>query len=150
MGHNQPSHHHSLPYRLGCRSGSYLLYAVFSTASFACFFTSVLLSRAAVLRAPPSNLPARQQAVRSGSFLILGYSSLVFRLFGLVLAICGSFWIIVTSIWELVGFFDNCWCEGAVLTWGCRISVFGCYAITRAELFITARERISRALHNYG
>ncbi|KAK4139906.1 uncharacterized protein C8A04DRAFT_40311 [Dichotomopilus funicola] len=98
---------------LGCRSGSYVLYAVLSTTSFICFFTSILFSRAAMLHAQAQGPPAI-----NGLFRGLSICALVMRLLGRIFAVCGAIWIILSSIWELVGFFDNCWCEGTVLALG--------------------------------
>lgn len=100
---------------LSCRSGSYLLYAAFSTISFVCFFASVLYSRWALLRVqgqPP------MMVMSDGWFRVLGSCAVLSKHLGRVFAILGSFWIIISSMWELVGYYDNCWCNGTVLSWG--------------------------------
>ncbi|KAK0751300.1 hypothetical protein B0T18DRAFT_307083, partial [Schizothecium vesticola] len=100
---------------LGCRSGSYLLYGVLSTIAFGLFFLSAVASRGAVLRGPtPSN------ERRSLAFQLLRAAAVVARLGGRVVAVANAAWIVLSSLWELVGFFDNCWCEGTQLSWGDR------------------------------
>jgi hypothetical protein len=95
---------------LGCRSGSYLLYGVFSTAAFLCCVLSVVCSRQALLR-------VQEPGGRGTGFGFHFYRglSVVLTLFGRVLVLGNSFWLVVTSLFELIGFFDNCWCEGVVV-----------------------------------
>ncbi|KAK4461196.1 hypothetical protein QBC42DRAFT_270579 [Cladorrhinum samala] len=97
---------------LGCRSGSYLIYGVVSTVAFGLFFLSVVCSRAALLR-------HQKTGGRKGvAFNVFRALAVGFRLLGRTLAIGNALWLIITSLFELVGFFDNCWCEGVVLVWG--------------------------------
>ncbi|GAB1311470.1 hypothetical protein MFIFM68171_01680 [Madurella fahalii] len=93
---------------LGCRSGSYLLYGTASTVAFLCFVLSVVCSRQALLRVQ----------YRRFSFNLFRGLSVVLRLLGRVLVLGNSAWLVVTSLFELVGFFDNCWCEGVVFAKG--------------------------------
>ena len=99
---------------LGCRSGSYLLYGCLSTFAFALFFLSAVLSRAAVLRAETP------KGRRGFAFGLLRAAAVTARLAGRAVAACNAMWIVLSSIWELIGFFDNCWCESTQLSWGDR------------------------------
>jgi hypothetical protein len=40
------------------------------------------------------------------------------RLLGRLLAVANTIWIILSSIWELVGFYNNCWCDATYLSKG--------------------------------
>lgn len=93
---------------LGCRSGSYLLYGMASTVAFLCFIMSVVCSRQALLRVEN----------RGFLFSLFRGLSVVLRLLGRVLVLGNAAWLVVTSLFELVGFFDNCWCEGVVFERG--------------------------------
>ncbi|KAK0654811.1 hypothetical protein B0T16DRAFT_395707 [Cercophora newfieldiana] len=58
-----------------------------------------------------------------GAFRSAGSSTLAFlavstRLLGRAIAVANAFWIILSSLWELVGFYDSCWCEGTTLSTG--------------------------------
>ena len=97
---------------LGCRSGSYLLYGVLSTIAFFLFFLSGLASRAAVLSRPI------HPGGGSVAFSLLRVAAVTTRLLGRLVAAGNAVWIVLSSIWELVGFFDNCWCQGTEFSWG--------------------------------
>lgn len=108
---------------LGCRSGSYLLYGVFSTAAFLFYVLSVVCSRQAVLRiqGAEEDGPEDEKWRRRGrglAFHFFRVVSVLFRLLGRVLVLGNAAWLVVTSLFELVGFFDNCWCEGVVVIYG--------------------------------
>lgn len=98
--------------KLGCRSGSYLIYGVVSTVAFGLFFLSVVCSRAALLR------HQRTGSRKGVAFNLFRALAVGFRLLGRTLAIENALWLIITSLFELIGFFDNCWCEGVVFAWG--------------------------------
>jgi hypothetical protein len=40
------------------------------------------------------------------------------RIFGHLIVIGNATWIILSSLWELVGFYDSCWCEGTTFSTG--------------------------------
>ncbi|KAM7206481.1 hypothetical protein V8F20_002830 [Naviculisporaceae sp. PSN 640] len=127
---------------LGCRSGSYLVYGLAGTLAFFLLFTSTLFSHAAVLsheaalarmekpdgsnRPPHTADPERQQPQAdetTGPGHYAGLKAWAFlavstRVFGQLVAIGNATWIILSSLWELVGFYDSCWCEGTVLSAG--------------------------------
>jgi len=49
----------------------------------------------------------------------MGVSTLAFlavatRLLGRAVVISNAVWIVLSSLWELVKFYDSCWCEGTV------------------------------------
>ena len=96
---------------LGCRSGSYLLYGVLSAVAFALFVASAAASRAALLR-------AQSGAAGGLTFRVLRATAVTARLAGRAVAVGNAVWIVLSSVWELVGFFDNCWCQGTQLSWG--------------------------------
>ncbi|KAM7188658.1 hypothetical protein V8F33_010523 [Rhypophila sp. PSN 637] len=120
---------------VGCRSGSYLVYGIAGTLAFCLLFVSTLFSHAAVLshnaatvelatRKPPENSGTEEQAEEAarpcpyaGSTIwaLLAVST---RMSGQVIAIGNASWIILSSLWELIGFYDSCWCEGTVLSAG--------------------------------
>ncbi|KLU91738.1 hypothetical protein MAPG_10687 [Magnaporthiopsis poae ATCC 64411] len=98
---------------LGCRSASYLLYGGLSTLSFLLFVLSALASRAALQR-------AQDYQTNSAAFQLMRTAAIAGRLGGRTAAVCSAFWIVLSSVWELVGFFDNCWCESTQLDLGER------------------------------
>jgi hypothetical protein len=121
---------------LGCRSGAYVLYGALGTAAWLLLLTSMLLSHAAMLRYqnlqrdhPSMNFsqnPAREKGRGvyndnyrrySGHSLICGAAVLT-RLLGKLIAICNAVWIVLISLLEFIGMFENCWCSGDVLSMG--------------------------------
>ncbi|KAI9820079.1 MAG: hypothetical protein M1826_000965 [Phylliscum demangeonii] len=116
---------------LGCRSGSHLLYGSLATAVWLLLFSSVLLSHAAMVRyqrelvAHP-HLDLRRPSSSQGRYLrrrthaALCAAAVCTRYLGRAIAVLNTGWIIVTSIFELVGFYENCWCNGAVLGLGAK------------------------------
>jgi hypothetical protein len=107
---------------LGCRSGSYVIYGSIGTLSFALLFGSSLLSHAAMLqhqdmqlrrRYDPYNEETKPPYLRRHTCYRVG--AVVTRVLGRVLVVVNSIWIILISLWELIGFFNNCWCDGVVL-----------------------------------
>ncbi|KAI0593581.1 hypothetical protein F4775DRAFT_577351 [Biscogniauxia sp. FL1348] len=109
---------------LGCRSGSYMIYGVVGTTSFALLFASTFFSHAAMLQhqaiqresvkstdgRPDEQDPSRRVA-ETPCPTLLRVCAVLTRLAGRTLAVFNSLWIIVTSMFELVGFYNNCWCE---------------------------------------
>ncbi|KAJ8119261.1 hypothetical protein ONZ43_g3754 [Nemania bipapillata] len=123
---------------LGCRSGGYLLYGAVATAAFFCLFISSIFSHAAMLRhqelqvdrihtlqrgtiASPGSGRAFGRGSTHGRKLALGHSALRFcavftRMLGRTLALGNALWIILSTIWELAGFYDNCWCDSTYIS----------------------------------
>ncbi|KAK4226204.1 hypothetical protein QBC38DRAFT_237260 [Podospora fimiseda] len=102
--------------KLGCRSGSYLLYGVVSMVAFGAFLLSVVFSKAALVRHESMAMDGRQPS--GFAFHFFKTLAVGLRLFGRILVIGNALWLIITSFFELIGFFDNCWCEGVVFAWG--------------------------------
>ncbi|KAL1839921.1 hypothetical protein VTJ49DRAFT_1009 [Mycothermus thermophilus] len=101
---------------LGCRSGGYLLYGVLSTAAFLSLMGSVHCSRQAILR-------HREEATTGHgglSFQFWRALALVLRLVGKILVVGNAVWLMLSSLAELIGLFDSCWCHGVVFQWGDR------------------------------
>ncbi|KAK5629533.1 hypothetical protein RRF57_005248 [Xylaria bambusicola] len=115
---------------LGCRSGSYLLYGVLATLSFLFLFLSSIFSHAAMLRHEISRAESSDhlyerrvkleteyleaQGLTSSAHTrtnkltfghnVLRFCAVLSRILGRTLAIVNTFWIILSTAWELVGF----------------------------------------------
>lgn len=113
---------------LGCRSGSYILYASLSTLSFLMLFASSIFSHAAMLRHE-----AIQREKVAGNFVsakrispmaptswptFFRVSSVITRISGRAIVVANTIWILLSSMWELTGFYDNCWCDSTYLSKG--------------------------------
>ena len=113
---------------LGCRSGSYLIYGILATISFIFLFSSVFFSHAAMLiyqeklksnpfdpkealKKPTEYTPRN---IRHIIYCILAVST---RIMGKFIAFCNAFWLLLSSLLELAGFYNSCWCLGSVLQW---------------------------------
>ena len=123
---------------LGCRSGGYMLYGSLGVASFALLFTSSLFSHAAMLRHEEIGRRRRrngEEALGSGDSLLsstktvtsrplspsltaLRVLAVVTRALGRILVVANAMWLVLSSVWELVGFYNNCWCDGVFLNHG--------------------------------
>ncbi|KAI1125046.1 hypothetical protein F5Y10DRAFT_279745 [Nemania abortiva] len=110
---------------LGCRAGGYLLYGVLATLAFFFLFISSIISHAAMLRhevlqaggVRNGNVNSQKLALRHH---ILRFCAVLTRMLGRTLAVANAIWIILSSLWELVGFYDNCWCDTVYLSKGPR------------------------------
>ena len=94
---------------LGCRSGSFLLYGVTSTAIWIMLVLAHFLSHFATT--PLRNDLPSQAAKKLSIFL---------RRLGKVFALFNAIWIVVLCIFQFSKFFDRCWCNSSVLWWGNR------------------------------
>ncbi|KAJ3572373.1 hypothetical protein NPX13_g5075 [Xylaria arbuscula] len=127
---------------LGCRSGSYLLYGVLATFAFFFLFLSSMFSHAAMVRHEESHISSSEnlhgsrekqepnqkpnapgsRETPTGKFTfghnVLRFCAVVTRVLGRTLAIVNTFWIFLSTIWELVGFYNNCWCDSVALSKG--------------------------------
>lgn len=114
---------------LGCRSGSYLLYGILATSAHVLLVCSVFLSNGAMLTyqykpkpepkpesKPESNLESRTALRRR----ILCTLAVATRYLGKTLAVANALWIILSSIFELIGFYESCYCTGTQLGLGDR------------------------------
>lgn len=108
---------------LGCRSGSYLIYGILATFAHILLLTSVFLSHGAMLfyqsahKTPSQTTKATPQTrgARHKLFCVLAVAT---RYLGKSLAVSNTIWIILSSVFELIGFYDSCWCTGVVLGLG--------------------------------
>jgi hypothetical protein len=111
---------------LGCRSGSYLIYGILATLAHILLLISVFLSHHVMLiyQGDPRTRRREPQMRQTGvthndprSFHIKWFGRLaVFtRVLGKCLAVINAIWIILSSIFELIGFYNSCWCTGASL-----------------------------------
>lgn len=112
---------------LGCRSGSYLIYGGLATVTFFFLVCSMFLSHAGMLRLQKQTLstPAadgdgdqdqgQHSLRRSCSSLwckLLGISAVILRVAGKLLAIVNAVWLLLSTFFELVGFYESCTCNG--------------------------------------
>ncbi|USP74768.1 hypothetical protein yc1106_02042 [Curvularia clavata] len=109
---------------LGCRSGSYLLYGVLATSAHILLLVSVFLSHHVMLmyqaeRQKGATGP-RYEVPRSAQIKWIGRLAVLMRFFGKSIAVINAIWIILSSIFELIGFYESCWCTGTVLGLGNR------------------------------
>jgi hypothetical protein len=95
---------------LGCRSGSYLLYGVLATSTHVLLLGSVFLSHHVMLVYQKEHKQIKW----------IGRLAVLLRVFGKSVAITNAFWIILSSVFELIGFYESCWCTGTVLGLGNR------------------------------
>ncbi|KAK1980889.1 hypothetical protein LZ30DRAFT_593851 [Colletotrichum cereale] len=96
---------------LGCRSGSYVIYGIVATASCAAMLLSAWLSHFAM-----RGYQNTQKA--TGYLQLCGAVAVVTRLLGQFLLVCNTLWLLIISIFELIGFFDSCYCAGTQLSKG--------------------------------
>ncbi|KAK1962201.1 hypothetical protein LY78DRAFT_749771 [Colletotrichum sublineola] len=96
---------------LGCRSGSYVIYGVLATASCVVMLSSAWISH--------FTMRGYQNApFKTGRLQLCGALAVVTRIFGQMLLIGNTIWLLAISIFELIGFFDSCYCAGAQLSKG--------------------------------
>ncbi|KAI1277671.1 hypothetical protein F5Y07DRAFT_362549 [Xylaria sp. FL0933] len=51
---------------------------------------------------------------------VLRFCAVSTRILGRILAVVNTLWIILSTLWELVGFYNNCWCDSTYLAKGTR------------------------------
>ncbi|KAK2008869.1 hypothetical protein LZ32DRAFT_694453 [Colletotrichum eremochloae] len=96
---------------LGCRSGSYVIYGVLATASCVVMLSSAWISH--------FTMRGYQNApFKTGRLQLCGALAVVTRIFGHILLIGNTIWLLAISIFELIGFFDSCYCAGTQLSKG--------------------------------
>ncbi|KAH9234039.1 hypothetical protein K456DRAFT_1750193 [Colletotrichum gloeosporioides 23] len=101
---------------LGCRSGGYLIYGILSTAACVSLLVSAALSHVAMreyekerFEKPPEN------GVGLGAHICRALAVFL-RLLGCFLLVANTVWLLLISIWELIGFFDSCYCASTELS----------------------------------
>ncbi|RYO19282.1 hypothetical protein AA0111_g10456 [Alternaria arborescens] len=111
---------------LGCRSGSYLIYGILATSAHILLLTSVFLLHHVMLicQGDPRTRRREPQTRQIGvahndprSFHVkwIGRLAVFLRVCGKSLAVINAIWIILSSVFELIGFYNSCWCTGASL-----------------------------------
>ncbi|KAI8934473.1 hypothetical protein NX059_008175 [Plenodomus lindquistii] len=109
---------------LGCRSGSYLLYGILATSALVLLLASVFLSHHVMLeyqRKLQKLVPGVQHKIlRSTKIKWIGRLAVLMRFCGKSFAVINDIWIILSSVFELIGFYESCWCSGVVLGLGDR------------------------------
>ena len=92
---------------LGCRSGTYLIYGCLATLSWLLLLTASLISHELMLRKQAAL--DRRENYRPGK--VLPKLFVVCESSGSFIAGCNAIWLLLSSVFELCGVFDNCWCE---------------------------------------
>jgi hypothetical protein len=109
---------------LGCRSGSYLLYGIFATSAHILLLISVFLSHHVMLVYQRERRTGaggvQHQVPRSAQIKWIGRLAVLMRFFGKSVAVINAIWIMLSSLFELIGFYESCWCTGTVLGLGSR------------------------------
>lgn len=109
---------------LGCRSGSYLLYGILATSAHVLLLISVFLSHHVMLiyqrERRTGATGATYRVPHSPKIKWIGRLAVLLRFFGKSIAIINAIWIILSSTFELIGFYESCWCTGTVLGLGNR------------------------------
>ena len=109
----------------GCRSASYTLYGALGTATWLFLLSSMLLSHAVMLRyqavherRPTVDFRLKGQPTNPDQYnrtlghTILCAAAVITRYIGKSLAFINTNVLVLSSILEFIGLFDNCWCQG--------------------------------------
>jgi hypothetical protein len=97
---------------LGCRSGSYVLYGIFGTLAWATVVISAMISHAVMIR--------EQGGKRGWRYSILCALAVLTRMFGKTVVVVNAIWLILSSLFQYIGMFENCWCQGCELSLGVK------------------------------
>ena len=89
---------------LGCRSASYLLYAVLSTVVWMLLLTSSILTHYYTI----TTYGLRARAAK--------HLSIFFRLLGKFIAAFNAIWILLACVLQFGGFFDSCYCNSNIFS----------------------------------
>ncbi|KAJ7136746.1 hypothetical protein C8R44DRAFT_767806 [Mycena epipterygia] len=98
---------------LGCRSGSYLIYGIAATLSWAMLVFSHLVSHAFMQRFEQD--PERP---RTAVMNALAGLAVITRFTGKAIAISNAVWLVVSSVLEDIGTFQTCWCQTDAIQYG--------------------------------
>ncbi|KAJ4490526.1 hypothetical protein J3R30DRAFT_95316 [Lentinula aciculospora] len=101
---------------LGCRSGSYLIYASLSTIVWALLLLSSVLSRYSTFEYQSRDPRETQKHRIRASFA--GTMSVFIRRLGKIIAAANAVWILATCIFQFSAFFDRCYCDSSALGLG--------------------------------
>ncbi|GJC99979.1 hypothetical protein ColKHC_08805 [Colletotrichum higginsianum] len=102
---------------LGCRSGSYVIYGLLASASCAAMLVSAWLSHS-TMRGYQGELNTTGFLMSHGATRLRGAAAVTARLAGQFLLVGNTVWLLLISIFELIGFFDSCYCAGTQLSKG--------------------------------
>ncbi|KAF2760581.1 hypothetical protein EJ05DRAFT_474444 [Pseudovirgaria hyperparasitica] len=102
-------------YGIGCRPSSYLLYAILATAAHILLFISVFLSHEVMLNYQNGSATITCKSPRNYRVYIVSALAVMTRITGKAIAIANTFWIILSSLFELVGLYNSCFCEASML-----------------------------------
>jgi hypothetical protein len=128
---------------LGCRSGSYLLYAAASTLIWMLLVTSSILTH---LLATPSLTGSANQEPDSDHDTIhftqpwprlqnfIRMLVIFLRRLGKVLATCNAIWIILVCTFQFSGFFSRCYCNSSAIGLGSGSGAYDVIIITANEV----------------
>ncbi|KDR69081.1 hypothetical protein GALMADRAFT_77794 [Galerina marginata CBS 339.88] len=102
---------------LGCRSGSYILYGLFSTLAW------ILLFMSSILTYYSTHNPAR--SFKRHSFLsirscLFRWLAIFLRRLGKLVATTNAVWVVSTGLLQFSSFYDRCYCNSSVLGLGKR------------------------------
>ncbi|KAF5366151.1 hypothetical protein D9758_005819 [Tetrapyrgos nigripes] len=100
---------------LGCRSTSYLIYASLSAVVWALFLLSSILSHHSSPGIDLDHGNGRHRRFRSS---IAAQLSISFRRLGKTIATINAVGITVSSIFQISGFYDRCYCNASVISHG--------------------------------
>ena len=107
----------ALPPGLGCRALSFLLYGVAGTVSFFLFLTSSILAH--MSRPLPGQTPTS-----SWSRTFQDAGAVVCRRLGKCVAIASGIGILLVCFFQVMGLFDNCYCNSTTFDKGRGLVVF--------------------------
>ncbi|KAE9388405.1 hypothetical protein BT96DRAFT_981079 [Gymnopus androsaceus JB14] len=115
---------------LGCRSGSYLLYAVVSTIVWALLIFANILSHYSTFDCNSRDL--RDTRKHYARVDLAGSLSIVIRRFGKTLAAVNAVWILAACMFQFSSFYDRCWCDSSVLGLGAK--AYNVVAVTNEDI----------------
>jgi hypothetical protein len=114
---------------LGCRSGGYLFYGGLGTIAWLFLVIGQFLSHEVMLRYQAAHIEDPDKALHRDSNIhtnardpdlcqrefmhsLLCGLAVSFRYVGKTICIINTLWLIVSSLFEFIGAYDNCWCQG--------------------------------------
>ena len=95
---------------LGCRSASYLLYAILSTIVWMLLVASSILTH----YASTAQYHFEGRAIRHWPARAARRTSIIFRCLGKIIAAFNSLWVVVSCLFQFGSFYDNCYCNSSV------------------------------------
>lgn len=102
----------TLPAGLGCKSGSYLLYGIGATTAWICLVGSALLSHVVQFHRERQRYMAtfRMRALSSLAIITLAVGKFV--------AVLNCAWLVLSTLFELGGLYNTCYCRSSALGLG--------------------------------